>query len=623
MSGLGNQAKIKNLTEIALQYRSTDPKLSLLILSEAKNQMKLSGSNYYEAFLLNTLGVVYGNLGISDSSFYFFKKAKEVSFRENDSVQMGYSLNNLGEYYFRSGLVSIALENIYASYRIFEALNHPRGIAYTLNDLGELYTASGDYQKALKYLQRAEKIRLEISDKSGYAKTLINIATVHEKQNMFDTAKAIFEKAFKVSAEANFIKGKSEIDAGRATIYFKEGKYYEALERRKQSLKLDLQIRSKRGEIINYNEIGLIYFKLGDIDTASRYFYKALDESEKSGYRELLLTAYSNLITLAINKKDYFLAYQLQKKYSDLKKKIYNEETLHTLEDIQTIYELESKNNEFLLLKKSSELEHTTNKYLMLVLLLVLIVVVISFYKYRSWKKLSNELKELNKSKDKFFSIIAHDLKSPFHGLLAFSKILVDDYEKLSENERKEIIINLNKITESSYKLIDNLLEWSRIQTKRIEFVPEVFNVKDALNSTLKLASEIAKNKSIVIETDIDNVTQIYADKNMFLTIIRNLLSNAVKFSHLNSKVTLDAIAKTKFVEFSIQDNGVGIDEEQLKVIFDIEHSGSTSGTLNEKGTGLGLLLCKEMVEIHKCKIWIESKKNIGSTFYFTMPIDN
>ena len=230
------------------------------------------------------------------------------------------------------------------------------------------------------------------------------------------------------------------------------------------------------------------------------------------------------------------------------------------------------------------------------------------------------KLKELNASKDKFFSIIAHDLKSPFLSLLGYSEILSGEYDELSDDERKESIQGIYQLSSNSYKLLENLLQWARIQIGKIEFNPEPFNLYYEITPVIILLSQTAKNKNISIENNIDRSLFIYADKNMITMVFRNLVTNAVKFSHKGGKIAITSSEEENYSSVTVSDSGVGMDKEQLENLFSIDKTITTTGTSNETGTGLGLLLCKEMVEKHGGTISVKSEKGKGSAFTFTIP---
>ncbi len=231
--------------------------------------------------------------------------------------------------------------------------------------------------------------------------------------------------------------------------------------------------------------------------------------------------------------------------------------------------------------------------------------------------KKNQELAELNAAKDKFFSIIAHDLRSPFQGLLGYSKILSTQYNELPEEERLLIIQRLETLSQYSIKLLDNLLEWAAIQTGQLNLKLEEFNLLDEMYQTLLIIRQTAENKGIRFNYRIDDSIMINADKNMLSTILRNLSFNAIKFTHPGGTVDLIVTQSGSYIQFSIADNGVGIDKNDLPNLFRTDSTFRRKGTADELGTGLGLLLCKEMIEKHGSEIQVESKIGEGSTFSF------
>ena len=237
----------------------------------------------------------------------------------------------------------------------------------------------------------------------------------------------------------------------------------------------------------------------------------------------------------------------------------------------------------------------------------------------------NNELKliELNATKDRFFSIIAHDLKTPFNSIIGFSEQLV---EQINEKDYEKIGELTNIILQSANRAMDllmNLMEWAQSQTGRIEFKPENIEIVALINETTLLYDEIATQKSIAIKKMIPDNLTVFADKFMASTVFRNLISNAVKFTKQGGEVVFSAVKEQNEIIFSVTDKGVGISKNDIEKLFRIDQIFSTKGTNNEKGTGLGLILCKEFIEKHGGKIWVESVEGKGSCFYFTFPCNN
>jgi PAS domain S-box-containing protein len=235
-------------------------------------------------------------------------------------------------------------------------------------------------------------------------------------------------------------------------------------------------------------------------------------------------------------------------------------------------------------------------------------------------KKINDELESANQNKDKFFSIISHDLRSPLSGIMSLLDIIVSDYESLEEDERKEILTEASKTSKSTYTLMENLLDWSRVQTGNISYEPQNTSLNLILTSVKNLYYQKLKEKGISLNFDFDPEYFVFADSNMTETILRNLISNAIKFTKEFGLILISFEILDSDVLIKIKDTGVGMDEKQISKLFKIDQTHSTIGTSGERGTGLGLMLCKELVEKQGGKIWIESMLNTGTTFYFTLP---
>ncbi len=233
----------------------------------------------------------------------------------------------------------------------------------------------------------------------------------------------------------------------------------------------------------------------------------------------------------------------------------------------------------------------------------------------------TKQLSELNATKDKFFSIIAHDLKNPFNALLGFSTLLIDDFDVFSDEEKLDLIRTMDTASKNAYKLLQNLLEWSRSQTGSIQWEPDAVSLHEVVSTTIDLLSDAANAKEVSINSIVMPNIKIWADGNMAMTVIRNLISNALKYTPKGGDIKVYTKKVEEKIEITIEDNGVGINKDDLPKLFRIDVNHSTSGTNNEQGTGLGLILCKEFVEKNGGEIWVESIEGKGSKFKFSFPL--
>ncbi len=230
-------------------------------------------------------------------------------------------------------------------------------------------------------------------------------------------------------------------------------------------------------------------------------------------------------------------------------------------------------------------------------------------------------LRESNMTKDKLFSIIAHDLRSPFNNILGFSELLIEKGNNFKSSRSETYLNIINSSANDSLILLDNLLNWAKSQTGTINIKPIKLILSNVILEVIKLEKSIANVKNISLNYFTSDEIVVYADENMLKIVLRNLISNAIKFTKLEGEIGVYAISKQDWVEITISDNGIGMNEEKLKELFKLSSDASTLGTAKEKGSGLGLILCKEFVEKHNGKIWAESKEGKGSDFKFTLPL--
>lgn len=251
------------------------------------------------------------------------------------------------------------------------------------------------------------------------------------------------------------------------------------------------------------------------------------------------------------------------------------------------------------LLKKTHTLEHTLKEL----------------------NKSNAELKLINTTKDKLFSIIAHDLRSPFNGIIGFSDLLINEIKEMSIADVEKFVGIINSSAKNSLTLLDNLLNWAKTQTGQIKHKPQLLQLSTIIQHTIETSSTVVKLKNITLTHHQPISIELLTDENMVRTVLRNLISNAIKFTQVGGIINISAHTINKNVVVTVSDNGVGMSEETSSKLFDISTNITTVGTENEKGSGLGLVLCKEFVVKLGGDIWVESKVGIGSEFKFTLPL--
>ena len=239
----------------------------------------------------------------------------------------------------------------------------------------------------------------------------------------------------------------------------------------------------------------------------------------------------------------------------------------------------------------------------------------------KAGKKNQDDLKDLYSTRNKFFSIISHDLRSPFNAILGFSDILAEEWDELSDSERRNFLHNIRNTAHVTFDLLERLLEWSRIQTGKMKFSPVRLELDKLIAETLKLLTPTADRKLIRLILEVSQEKYVWADKDAVLLVLRNLVSNAIKFTLHGGNIRVSTLQVKEQVVVTVSDTGVGISPENVKKLFKFEEQLKTEGTDHEKGTGLGLVLCREIVEKSGGRVWADSTEGEGSRFSFTLPL--
>jgi signal transduction histidine kinase len=531
-------------------------------------------------------------------------------------------------------------------------------------------------------LNLAEQINLELKDNHSSIVILIKLGQIHFQMGKLDDAQGDFEGALNYTNEIEATPYEAEAYFQLARIETQKSNYEKALELFKTSLAKRRELHDKQKEAICLNEIGGLYALMKNSEKALANYVVSLEIWEALGNKEGLATVYNNVgalyyktgnveraklnLELALAAaKEAQSQQQMRKSYEylslvfkDLKgfeRALAYKEDYITITDFmqqeldeqkllekQNRYEFEKKEGQIQKLEsiktaRENELkeEKQTRNLLTTIVVFAAVVLLLVFYGYISKRKTNkilqvanntvrdqnSKLQELNATKDKFFSIISHDLKGPLNSLTSFSSLLINHTDSLSKDEIKMLAKDLDKSLKNLFALLENLLEWSRSQTGNIEFKPEAFDIAGLLKQNQELLLQQAQNKKISIVLQGESNVTINAHRNSVNTVVRNLISNAIKFTPPEGTITLKtSVAETKVI-VSISDNGVGMSKEVMDKLFRIDTKHTTKGTADEKGTGLGLILCKDFIEKNGGRIWVESVAGKGSTFSFELPM--
>jgi len=615
---------------------------------KSKEYINKTNDKSSQISILLSIGNVFRNLKRFSEAIDTYKHAIEIAKEIEDFKSEGLLLYKISLNYFDITDFNKALEYAIKSANIQIIHNNDKNLATTYNFIGRIHNNLKNSDLAEEYFIKSLNLFSKENDIQGMSIALNNLGIVFNEKK--DNPKAIeyYTKSLDYSKQLNDDEGISTAMNNIGLIYVELGEIKKGIDYYFQSLAYSSRFFDKDNYANTLNNIAAAYLSADNLEKAEEYVKQSLKYSKNITALNFIQESYQILSRIHSKKGDYRTAYEyqgIQLAYND---SLFIQQKTSSIAEMQTRFETEAKEKEIQLLKKDkeiSELEFDRHKilqkYLILSLFLFIVLVFVILYSQkrrrkanfllsiknkeleianRKLKESEKNLMELNATKDKFFSIIAHDLKNPFNALLGFSELLEKSYDTCTQDEIKEYIGVIYESSQSLFKLLDNLLQWSRTQTNSIAYHPEQFEILPLINQEVTLLHINAEKKRIEIKVHAIESITAFADKNIISSVIRNLISNAIKFTNTNGYVEVSVKELATEVEVSISDSGIGIDSDDLDKIFQLNSSISNKGTANEDGTGLGLLLCKEFTEMNHGRIWAASNKGKGSTFFFTIP---
>lgn len=532
---------------------------------------------------------------------------------------IGYLNNDFGNY-------SVSLVSFSQALEIYKTLHDSLQIARTYNDMGFSFRKEKRVQDAIKSHTIALQIYQLFNVKGGTSRTLEFLGFCYSEMNQYTIALEKYNEALKLKIE---IQEQNAIPYSYAYIgdaYLHLHKYSQAIRYYKQALSANREYITKYALCDFTNALGVAYGKMKQYELANKYIQQSLAIAKEVNLPTMQL---KNLGILSSNYKalgNLQSALHYMEKFTSLKDSVFNKEAQKNTATLLAKLENENKERRIALLTKEKELRET---YLLMsilgsIFLLVMIMVIYISYKHNKksaalLKRQKEELTELNTTKDKFFSIIAHDLKSPFTTLIGISEMIAAEQHHASKEELLHYYAALNDEIHKVYSLTEDLLEWGRLQRNAVKFERVKLNLSEDIFDTIAVLSGSAQKKNISITTLFPEHLDVFYDQKMITTVVRNLISNAIKFTQKGGTITVKAAIENSHALVQVCDDGVGISQEDLSKLFRIDLYYSTTGTNSETGTGLGLILCKEFIEKHNGTIWAESEVGKGSVFSFTL----
>jgi len=570
------------------------------------------------------------------SCLAFSQKSKTdslISILENEKGEKKMEiLRQISKEYMKSS-VEDAIKYASTLLELAEKEQNLKYIDLACSFLGEAYYYLDDIEKSIEYFKKFLETNIKQNDIDGIATAYNNLGIVYRSVENYQAAINYYLESLRIKEKLKDSTGISNTLNNIGVLYFHMDDFQNALQYYNRSYKIETGLGNKSGIATSLVNIGEVYSKLNQFDEALSYFQRSIEISESIEDKYTLETNYECMYEMYKRKIEFQKALYYYELYNDLRNVRLNQETRKEIAELEIQYESKKKQQEIELLNKQNEL----NRFIIIILTIAFTVfIILLFVVYRQAKakkkalnlltKQTNKiieqskiLRNLNHTKDKFFSIISHDLKGAIGGFLSQTDFLAQDFENLTPIESHNLIIRMNQSSEQLYSLLENLLLWSRAQTGDIPYKPENFKLRTLVDSILDLFKEQLKQKELKAIVKVENELEVFADVNMISTVFRNLILNAIKFSYPENLITINSKKNEKKIEIQISDYGVGIKEKDLERLFKIEESFSTPGTKREKGSGLGLILCKEFVEKNGGTIKAESEPGKGSTFIFTL----
>jgi signal transduction histidine kinase len=635
---LPDTSRVNTLLRLSTEYEYVDVTKSRKLTEEAIRIVEQKNLSQFKSRVYQSMGSIYRVGGDFHSALKADNISLESSIIVKDSARIATGYNNVAHDYFDLGDYDEAYHYFIQSYRIANAIKDSLTMTISLHNVGRVYKELGQYQRSLEQLELSRKMSKSIGDDEGEPYSLSEIGEVLLRQAKYDSALSVLQLTLRLSREARLRVLEPKTMINIAQIYVKKNDFNKAF----AYYDTAFQHYNKSNDKFGIAEVnlgrGLAYLNQKKFDDAMRFIQSSLDDAKRLNANILELQCFYHLSTLWERRGDYKRALEYFKQYEQVEDTLFSLDMQSKLLADQLRFETESKDFQIAALnlqQRQQKDEIKKQEFVRNILVVVMAlsgILLITVYRsgqrrrkinalllqhQEEMEKRSEELEKLNQVKDKFFSIISHDLRSPINALAGLLDLL--DKGAIVPTELPEHIKELRTRFHHTRTLLNNLLDWTLLQMDKLNLQATRIDVHRIVEENIQLLDPV-HGKEIVIQNDVPKPCLAFADSNTINLVIRNLITNAVKFTNDGGRVFIRAVERTNEWQVSVQDNGIGMKPEVLKILFDKTAPYTTRGTANEKGTGLGLILCKEFVEKNGGRIWVESLEGQGSTFYFTLP---
>ncbi|MEQ8471585.1 MAG: ATP-binding protein [Marinoscillum sp.] len=523
---------------------------------------------------------------------------------------------HIGQAYKNKGAYEISIKYLFQSLTNGEKSGRDLKATYLL--LGTVFGRIGDMEKSSVYFKKAIEAN-DDGDKVFELGALNNWAEAFYQNNYYDSAYLYFSLAIESAQGSQFPAYAKFINGNLGMVNLKLGN----LDSAEAQLIAVLNIVGEgRTSYLTFKSLlAEVFLEKGDIEKAEGLIVEVIDNAKRKDFKEQLRDGYLLLSRIQEEKGTYKASLEAYRSFVAIQDSIKDVETVRKIGDMRTEYEVGQKQAEVDLLtveKKNQEII-IIGVTLFAVVLIILAFIIYRFYQDKA--RINQKLSHLNQTKDKFFSIISHDLRGPVSSFMGISRLIKHMVKAKEMDQLLEVADDIDESVLRLSELLDNLLSWAMQQQGHFPNVPEKIHLQEAAHDLVKTLDTMAKSKSINLKTGIDEPIELWADKNTTMTILRNLVNNALKFTPEHGEVTITAKEIKGFAHIRVSDTGVGIPKEKVETLFKLQDKKSTYGTSGEKGLGLGLQLVYEFVEMNHGSISVNSREGQGTTFEIRLPL--
>ncbi|WP_295769492.1 tetratricopeptide repeat-containing sensor histidine kinase [uncultured Mucilaginibacter sp.] len=658
-----DSSRLSLLQQLTEAYSGVDPHKKFYYANIYQNLAAKLGNKQAYADAYVHMGISYGIQSKLDSALYYFDVAYNQSKSINYQLGMGRSLACMAYAYDRLDDEQESIKYNIKALKVYKKIAYTRGINQCLVNIGSIYYEMKQYSLAESYFQQALKSYSAVSDKAGIGSALYELGNCYQVMGQFVKALSHLNQSLQIRESVGDINGGSLSRKGLGRLFYKRKEYSEALRHFNIAITGFRTLHDKFEEATTHTMVADVYLALQQDEHAEEHALLAMNLAQAAQSKIAIADALQKLVEVYKMRNQIEKAFQYQSRYIANQDSIQAENALKnvTLTEFNRIRvenaELAADNKQ--ITKQITGYESQVKKYSSVIIIIIIIlasVCLLLIVQYRrniekhaanklltkqkeeiaqintTLEKLNHDLNEqmdlthrqnvelerLNDVKNKFFSIVSHDLRSPLSTLQTLLEIYHDG--EIGEKELSGLLIKLEDTILSTGNFLDNLLEWSKSQFEGIQINPVDFDVRYCIDENIQLYATKIGLKNLHVKHSIATPVNLFADRNMISLVIRNLLSNSVKFCNPGDSITFHAEIIDDRAVVSIKDTGRGMSDDDQDKVFNLDHT-LTTGTQGEKGSHLGLILCRDMVMQNNGVIWFESILGVGTTFYIDLPI--